>query len=119
MAPTGDIPILLLDVDGVLNAARLDLPKGWRRGTFNGFVLSWDPTVTARLRDLHESARVEIQWLNTWTTNADLLLAEPMGLSRGLVDGGVTRRGRRRRTRTAGTYGRRRRTTQVRERGGT
>ena len=34
------------------------------------------------------------------------------------VDGGVTRRGRRRRTRTAGTYGRRRRTTRVRERGG-
>ena len=84
MHSTSDVPILLLDVDGVLNAARLDLPEGWRRGTFNGFVLTWDPTVTARLRDLHESGRVEIQWLTTWTTNADRLLAEPMGLPRGL-----------------------------------
>jgi hypothetical protein len=77
-------PILLLDVDGVLNAALLDLPGGWRRGTFNGFLLSWDPTVTARLRGLHESGRVEIQWLTTWTEKADELLAEPMGLPRGL-----------------------------------
>ena len=79
-----DVPILLLDVDGVLNAACLDLPEGWRQGTFNGFRLSWDPTITARLRELHESGRVEIQWLTTWTTDADRLLAEPMGLPRGL-----------------------------------
>jgi hypothetical protein len=84
MPVTSDVPILLLDVDGVLNAARLDLPDGWERGTFNGFVLTWDPTVTARLRELHESGRVEIQWLTTWTTNADRLLAGPMGLPRGL-----------------------------------
>jgi hypothetical protein len=77
-------PILLLDVDGVLNAALLNLPDGWRRGTFNGFLLSWDPTVSARLRELHESGRVEIQWLTTWAENADQLLAEPMGLPRGL-----------------------------------
>ena len=84
MPPNSDVPILLLDVDGVLNVPRVDLPEGWRRGMFNGFVLSWDPTITARLRDLHESGRVEIQWLTTWTTNADELLAEPMGLPRGL-----------------------------------
>ena len=63
---------------------RLDLPEGWRRGIFNGYVLSWDPTVTARLRELHESGRVELQWLTTWTEKADQLLAEPMGLPRGL-----------------------------------
>ncbi|SDC77384.1 hypothetical protein SAMN05660690_2493 [Geodermatophilus telluris] len=84
MRQTGDCPILLLDVDGVLNAPRRELPDGWRRGTFNGFLLSWDPTITARLRELHESGRVEIQWLTTWTTDADRLLAEPMGLPRGL-----------------------------------
>jgi hypothetical protein len=84
MPPTSDVPILLLDVDGVLNAARVELPEGWRRGMFNGFVLSWDPTITARLRELHESGRVEIQWLTTWAGNADRLLAEPMGLPRGL-----------------------------------
>ena len=84
MPPTGDVPILLLDVDGVLNAARRDPPEGWRQGVFNGFLLSWDPTITTRLRELHESGRVEIHWLTTWTTNADRLLAEPMGLPRGL-----------------------------------
>ena len=77
-------PVLLLDVDGVLNAVRRDLPEGWRRGTFNGYVLSWDPTVVARLREWHESGRVELQWLTTWTERADQLLAEPMGLPRGL-----------------------------------
>src|SRR3954464_3174252 len=77
-------PLLLLDVDGVLNAMRWELPPGWEQGTFNGFVLSWDPTITARLRALHESGRVEIQWLTTWAENADRLLAEPLGLPRGL-----------------------------------
>jgi hypothetical protein len=77
-------PVLLLDVDGVLNAVRLDLPEGWRRGTFNGYVLSWNPTVVARLRALHESGQVELQWLTTWTSMADELLAEPLGLPRGL-----------------------------------
>jgi HAD domain in Swiss Army Knife RNA repair proteins len=85
MPATSDVPILLLDVDGVLNAVRVDLPAGWQRGRFNGYVLSWDPTVTARLRELHESGRVEIQWLTTWTTDADRLLAAPMGLPRGLT----------------------------------
>ena len=78
------LPVLLLDVDGVLNALRRDLPEGWRRGTFNGYVLSWDPTVVERLRGLHESGRVELQWLTTWTELADRLLAGPMGLPRGL-----------------------------------
>lgn len=77
-------PVLLLDVDGVLNAVRHDLPEGWQRGRFNGYVLSWDPTVVARLRTWHESRRVELQWLTTWTHMADRLLAEPMGLPRGL-----------------------------------
>ena len=76
--------MLLLDVDGVLNAMDPTLPDGWQRGRFNGYVLSWDPTVTARLRDWHESGRVEVQWLTTWTEDADRLLAEPMGLPRGL-----------------------------------
>ena len=84
MRSTEDRPILLLDVDGILNAPRRELPEGRERGWFNGFLLSWDPIVTARLRELHESGRVEIQWLTTWATDADRLLAEPMGLPRGL-----------------------------------
>jgi hypothetical protein len=77
-------PVLLLDVDGVLNAVRQDLPEGWQRGRFNGYVLSWDPSVVARLRAMHESGRVELQWLTTWTELADQLLAGPLGLPRGL-----------------------------------
>ena len=83
MSVTG-VPVLLLDVDGVLNIPRGRLPEGWRRDRFNGYELSWDPSVTSRLRELHEAGRVEIQWLTTWTTDADRLLAEPMGLPRGL-----------------------------------
>ena len=77
-------PILLLDVDGVLNAICRDLPEGWRRQIFDGYALSWDPTVVVRLRELHESGRVELQWLTTWTERADELLAEPLGLPRDL-----------------------------------
>ena len=84
MGARRDRPILLLDVDGVLNAVRPDLPEGWQRGRFNGYVLSWDPTVVARLRAMHESSRVELHWLTTWTEMADRLLAEPLQLPRGL-----------------------------------
>src|SRR3954470_14036292 len=84
MPPTTDVPILLLDVDGVLNAARLDLPDGWQRGTFNGFVLSWDPTVTARPREPPESGGVETQWPPSGPPNPHGRRPEPMGLPRGL-----------------------------------
>src|SRR3954447_10033578 len=92
MPPARDVPVLLLDVDGVVNALRFEPPDGWQRGLFDGFLISWDPTITARLRELHESGRVEIQWLTTWGENADRLLAEPMGLPRGLRTraGGLT-----------------------------
>jgi hypothetical protein len=80
----GRPPVLLLDVDGVLNALLPEVPDGWKRGSFNGFPFSWDPTITARLREWHESGRVEIHWLTTWSKDADRLLAEPMGLPRGL-----------------------------------
>jgi hypothetical protein len=77
-------PILLLDVDGVLNAVGPDASDRWQRGVFNGYTVYWDPTITARLREWHESGRVEIQWLTTWADNADKWLAEPLGLPRGL-----------------------------------
>ena len=84
MSSPREVPILLLDVDGVVNALLPERPGRWAQGIFNGFVISWDPTITARLRALHENGRAEIQWLTTWGDNADRLLAEPMGLPRGL-----------------------------------
>ncbi len=76
--------LVLLDVDGVLNSLDDGSLAGRERGVFRGYTLSWDPTVTARLADWHSSGRVELQWLTTWAQHADLLLAEPMGLPRGL-----------------------------------
>jgi HAD domain in Swiss Army Knife RNA repair proteins len=84
MPPVRDVPLLLLDVDGVLNVLRHDPPEWWQHGTFDGYRFAWDPTVTERLRKLHESGQVEIQWLTTWAEDADRLLAEPLGIPRGL-----------------------------------
>jgi hypothetical protein len=84
MSSPREVPLLLLDVDGVLNALLPERPGRWAQGIFNGFVITWDHSITARLRGLHENGRVEIQWLTTWGENADRLLAEPMGLPRGL-----------------------------------
>jgi len=82
---TVEKPLLLLDVDGVLNGLVMKLPAGWETGMFNGYRICWDPSVVSRLRALHDEGRVEIQWLTTWCEDADRLLAEPMGLPRGLV----------------------------------
>lgn len=76
-------PLLLLDVDGVLNAVG-STAADRETARFAGYTLSWDPTVTRRLAEWHERGRVELQWLTTWAGNADALLAEPMGLPRGL-----------------------------------
>ncbi|MEI4273386.1 HAD domain-containing protein [Klenkia sp. LSe6-5] len=76
-------PLLLLDVDGVLNAVGGTTP-GRERGVFAGYTLSWDPSVTGRLAEWHRDGRVELQWLTTWARHADELLADPMGLPRGL-----------------------------------
>ncbi|SDP12059.1 hypothetical protein SAMN05660199_03204 [Klenkia soli] len=77
-------PLVLLDVDGVLNALDDGVSPGRERGVFRGYTLSWDPTVTRRLADWHTSGTVELQWLTTWAQYADELLADPMGLPRGL-----------------------------------
>ena len=77
--------ILLLDVDGVLNALNPKSLDGWRQGTFKGYLLKWDPSITARLKSLHDRGLIEIQWLTTWSEDADELLADQMGLPRGLI----------------------------------
>lgn len=60
-------PILLLDVDGVLNAVTLSDPDTWptwRVTQANGFPIRWSPDMIAALVRLSE--RVEIRWLTTW-----------------------------------------------------
>ena len=74
-------PLLLLDVDGVLNALAGGDPQVWPewragRATADGraWPIRWAPAVVDRLRGWHEQGRVELQWLTTWGHDANLEL---------------------------------------------
>ncbi|MBB6350576.1 hypothetical protein ACWGH8_12165 [Nonomuraea muscovyensis] len=70
-----DRPVWLLDVDGVINAAR----PGWggapRTGTAYSagdvYRMRWAPALVDRIRSLHHAGRVEIRWCSTWCPDAD------------------------------------------------
>lgn len=72
-----DIPVWLLDVDGVLNATR----PGWggpgqaRHVNVDGHTLRlrWEPKTVACIRTLHMAAVVEVRWCTTWCPWADTL----------------------------------------------
>lgn len=72
--------LLLLDVDGVLNALARPLPAHltWQTGmaTAHGrsFEIAWAPEVVARLVALHLSGEVELRWLTTWGHDANTSL---------------------------------------------
>lgn len=76
-------PVLLLDVDGVLNAVGTEPPEGvwprWERTEPGGFGIIWSPDVIDRLFALRD--RVEVRWLTThWSRIADLPFpAEALG----------------------------------------
>ncbi len=73
-------PLVLLDVDGVLNAVqawgRSDAWADWRTGraTADGrqFPITWSPSVVAAVRSWQELA--EVQWLTTWGHDANTSL---------------------------------------------
>jgi hypothetical protein len=82
-------PLILLDVDGVLNAladdGENDLAwREWRHGSATAdstaWPIVWAPEVIGRLRAWHDSGRVEIQWLTTWGHEANNELRELLGL---------------------------------------
>jgi hypothetical protein len=68
-------PVWLLDVDGVLNAAR----PGWGAAPHAGtaysdgesYRLRWAPALVDRIRALHRAGTVEIRWCTTWCSDAD------------------------------------------------
>jgi len=80
-------PLLLLDVDGVLNAVTLAPDEAvwpdWRTGTAdaNGrtWTIRWSPTDVARLLHWHEQGLVELQWLTTWGHHANVALRQLLG----------------------------------------
>ena len=68
-------PVWLLDVDGVLNAARPGWGEAPRSGTAYSagqpFRLRWAPALVARIRELRGRGVVEIRWCSTWNNDAD------------------------------------------------
>lgn len=63
-------PVWLLDVDGVLNAARpgWDEPAGEGRAYVDGvaYLLRWAPALARRIEALHHTGGVEVRWATTW-----------------------------------------------------
>lgn len=89
-------PLLLLDVDGVLNALaddgeHQDAWSQWRAGyaTADGsrWPITWAPAVIERLRGWHEDGLVQIQWLTTWGHDANDELRRLLGLPHLVVAG--------------------------------
>lgn len=90
-------PLILLDVDGVLNALSDDADpvwRQWRRGHAHAdgtsWPIVWAPPVVDRLRSWHETGNVEIQWLTTWGHDANGELRRLLGLPRFVVAGTYT-----------------------------
>lgn len=82
---SGERPVWLLDVDGVINAVCFGVPDGYKRIRANGYEITYDPAIIARIRRLHDSGAVEVRWLTTWCSDADTFLAEPLQMVRSLV----------------------------------
>ncbi len=59
-------PILLLDVDGVINTFRPSWGAELTRADAAGIPIRYAPALIARLRDLHQSGGVDIRWSTTW-----------------------------------------------------
>lgn len=82
---TGMRPLVLLDVDGVLNA--LGPPDGswddWRYGSAAALGRDWpirfSPTVVAAVRGWTETA--DVNWLTTWGHEANTGLGDLLGLA--------------------------------------
>ncbi len=81
-------PLVLLDVDGVLNALGDDSAGGgwddWQQGwaTADGtrWPITWSASVVTRLAGWHEQGRLELQWLTTWGHDANAELRALLGL---------------------------------------
>lgn len=74
-------PLVLLDVDGVVNALGRPLPADWpewRSGKAaaqgRDYAIAWSPEAVRRVLGWHESGRAEVQWLTTWGHDANRTL---------------------------------------------
>lgn len=78
---SSEVPVLLLDIDGVLNAVSKQLqvkvwPKeAWNKAKILGddgveYPFAWATPVIEWLSGLHSQGRVEIRWHTTWQKDA-------------------------------------------------
>ena len=76
-------PLVLLDVDGVLNAiggsrAWSDWQHGVATAEGRDFPITWSPTVVAAVRSWRDVA--DVQWLTTWGHDANVSLRHLLDL---------------------------------------
>lgn len=71
------IPVLLLDVDGVINVSRPAWPDKDAYATVyadgTGYPFRWSPALITELAQLHRDQIVEIRWCSTWCAHAATL----------------------------------------------
>ena len=76
-------PVVLLDVDGVLNAiggsrAWADWRHGFATAEGRDFPITWSPSVVAAVRSWRDVA--DVQWLTTWGSDANVSLRHLLDL---------------------------------------
>lgn len=89
-------PIWLLDWDGVGNnfSEPNFIDKSAPEYDFKifeavGFRILYSPSIMKRIVDLHENEIVEVRWLTTWMSSANVYLREQIGFTEDLiVEGG-------------------------------
>jgi len=85
IAPVAQIPVWLLDVDGVINALRAgwsaapETVQIWSPADNYDYRLRYEPRLVDAIREIHVSGRAEVVWCTTWCSEADLL-EEKFGL---------------------------------------
>jgi hypothetical protein len=74
-AAPADVPVWLLDVDGVVNARRPAWDQPFAQG--NAFVdgvayrLQWAPALTKYIKSVHRRQAAEIRWATTWVDHVN------------------------------------------------
>ena len=74
-------PVILLDVDGVVNMAKGDC--GWADKVITevyGYSIGYSPTVIKKINEWNAIA--EVRWLTSWDSKAQSLLAPALGLDK-------------------------------------